>query len=94
MSTRIIYKIRGLKEKEVENSMIVSLALILLRKISWRNQNSKLSKFKGLIFLIKKKYKLDFNYNCLVESIVIKYSLEESELFWLVFIFPLGFSPS
>jgi len=30
------------------------LALILLRKVSWRIQKSKLSKFKGLIILIKK----------------------------------------
>jgi hypothetical protein len=30
------------------------LALILLRKISWKNQKSKLSKFKRLIILIKK----------------------------------------
>jgi hypothetical protein len=30
------------------------LALILLLKISWRNQKSILSKFKGLIVLIKK----------------------------------------
>jgi hypothetical protein len=51
--------------------MTVSLALILLHKVSWRNQKSILSKFKGLIDLIKKKI-IEFNYISLMELNVIK----------------------
>jgi hypothetical protein len=47
------------------------LALILLQKISLKNQREIITKSKGLIDLIK-TYKLEYNYNYLVESSVIK----------------------